>query len=111
LPVGIVLLVDQGHIPEVISALTNSKLRLQITQVGWQHFRGTLTAPGAAPVGAANRPMRPGDPEAGQEQQSNLIELSIYCVAALYEQYRPSARATAAPAPAPPAPPAKGKTE
>ncbi|OAI54269.1 hypothetical protein AYO44_15240 [Planctomycetaceae bacterium SCGC AG-212-F19] len=109
LPVGIVLLVDQGHIPEVLSALTNSKLRLQVTQVGWQHFRGTLTAPGAAPVGAANKPLRPGDPDSTQEQQSNLIELSIYCVASLYEQYRPSGRPVAAPAPAPPAPPAKTK--
>jgi hypothetical protein len=66
--------------------------------VGWQHFRGTLTAPGAAPPAAGGRPLRVGEVDSSQEQQSNLIELTIYCVASMYEQFKPSSRIAAPPA-------------
>jgi len=99
IPVGLVLLVDQWYIPEIEAALANSPLRLQIAQVGWHHFRGTLSAdvgegekidekprPGVRP-----RPAAPAD-----EQQSNLVELKLFCVASLYERYKSSGTQTAA---------------
>ena len=42
MPLAVVVIADQAHIPEVETALANSRLRLQITQVNWQHFRGNL---------------------------------------------------------------------
>jgi hypothetical protein len=116
MPVAVVLLVDQGHIPEVLASLTNSKLRLQIVQVGWQHFRGSLATPdaglprgpdGQPGVGTTRPPVKVGQPvDAGQEQQSNLVELTVYCVASLYERYQPG-RSTAATPPPIKTPPAK----
>lgn len=84
-PVAIVALVDQGHIPEVLAALASSRFRFQITQVSWQHFRGSLIErdPDAPkPVG--------GDPKGGNDPgAASLVELTIHCVASLYERYQP----------------------
>jgi hypothetical protein len=111
MPVGIVVLIDQNHAPELLAALTNSRLRLQVTQVAWQHFRGNL-APPAAPVAPGTKP-KAGDAE--PEQQGNLIELVIYCSASLYERYKPGTKVTAVGAPPtgpaqPKTPPAKAPT-
>jgi hypothetical protein len=100
MPVGVVLLIDQEHVPELLASLTNSRLRLQIAQIGWHHFRGTLPPP--ATVGAAAKGK---GAEAEAEQHGNLIELSVYCVASLYEKYRPGTRVAAPPVPATSPPP------
>ena len=42
MPVGIVVIVDQALIEDVLLAFANSSLRFQITQVTITHFRGTL---------------------------------------------------------------------
>src|SRR5262249_60601426 len=42
LPVGLVLIVDQTNLQDVLLALANSPLRFQITQVHWARFRGTI---------------------------------------------------------------------
>ncbi len=100
MPVAVVVLIDQGHVPELLAALTNSRLRLQITQVGWQHFRGSLTPPPPPPVAGAKP--KPIDAEA--EQQGDLIELAVYGTASLYEHYKQGTRSPAAgAAPATPA--------
>lgn len=103
MPFGMVLLVDQAHVPEVLTALTNSRLRAQITQVGWQHYKGSLggdgARPGAAPAG--ERPPAKG-PVATDLPQANVVELAVYGIASIYERY--PAKETAA---APPAEPAK----
>jgi hypothetical protein len=43
--VGMVLIVDQSRIQDVLTALANSRLRVQITQVHWQHYQGSIKPP------------------------------------------------------------------
>lgn len=51
MPIGLVCLVDQQHIQDVLVALTNSPLRFQVTQTHLQRFRGAgggaTSSPGA----------------------------------------------------------------
>lgn len=66
LPVGLVVIVDQAYLQDVLLALSNSPLRFQITQVAWTRYRGTLDGAGlggsdspggvidSAPVGTVN---------------------------------------------------------
>jgi hypothetical protein len=42
MPVGMVLVIDQQYIPEVLAAFTNSRLRIQTTQLHWQHVHGIM---------------------------------------------------------------------
>jgi hypothetical protein len=90
IPAGLVLVVDQTHIPEILGALVSSRLRFQVTQVTWQHFSGALGAgeDGQKPIpkGGPGPDLRPGEKHG--EEVSNLVELTIYGVASLYE--RPS---------------------
>jgi hypothetical protein len=48
MPVGIVVIVDQSYIQDVLLAFANSPLRFQVTQVTWSRFRGDL---GLGPAG------------------------------------------------------------
>lgn len=70
MPVAVVLIVDEDHVPEVLSAFANAKLRVQITQVHWQrtrdriaplsaHETGAVASTGRQP-GALNRGALPG---------------------------------------------------
>jgi hypothetical protein len=110
LPLGMVLIVDQAVIPDVLAAIANSRLRIQVTQVQLQHVHNikpehTLTP--AAP--AAGRPEQPNGPgpmgmpdrggtsgagqaakPAGEEEDPNLVELAVYGIAALYEHFDPA---------------------
>jgi hypothetical protein len=152
LPLGMVLVVDQSYVPDVLTAIANSPLRIQITQVDFRHIPGIQRGegwsgtpgetgvprmpmpggpggagmkrmqgvmgpmprmsgkgggfmPGPGPGRGANLgdtrrgergPMpRPGggegtgmDSDTGEED-SNLVELAVYGVAALYERYPP----------------------
>jgi hypothetical protein len=70
LPIGIVLLVDQDHINDVLVAVANSRLRIQTTQVEFQHLGlssgfgmggrfpgGPMSGgPGGLPAGAQGAP-------------------------------------------------------
>ena len=70
MPVGLVLVVDQAYVNDVLIALGNSPLRIQITQTQWQRFRDPLAVGGSAPGGSAppqgsgseteGEPSRPG---------------------------------------------------
>jgi hypothetical protein len=90
MPVGIVVVVDQAYMEDVLLAFANSPLRFQITQVEWKRFTGTLAGagssgsaggsagdidfgfglnnvkgsadPDAAPGSGSRRPGRPGRP-------------------------------------------------
>lgn len=42
LAIGMVLIVDQSHIQDVLTAFANSRLRFQITQVHWNQFKGSV---------------------------------------------------------------------
>jgi hypothetical protein len=95
MPIGMVLVVDQAHIPDVEAALVSSRLRFQITQVLWQHFRGAL---GSGLEEDKNRKGPRVEPKAGEGEEpvSNLAELVIYGTASLYE--RPTDKKTETPA-------------
>jgi hypothetical protein len=42
MPVGLVVIADEDHIPDLLAAVANSKLRIQTTQVHWVHYRNKL---------------------------------------------------------------------
>lgn len=55
MPVATTLIVDQAFLEETLVAFTNSPLRMQITQVHWQRFRGTLNEQsGSSAAGGAS---------------------------------------------------------
>jgi hypothetical protein len=106
--VGLVLILDQEFLPDVLEAFSNSKLRCQNTQYHWKRFRsgrganpttGTGTGTGF-PNGLGGEsdigsgfPMGSGLGTGGAIRQStdglsvSMIELSIYGIASLYEKY------------------------
>ena len=52
MPVGMVVVVDQAYLQDVLLALSNSPLRFQITQVAWTRYRGTLDGAGIGGAGS-----------------------------------------------------------
>jgi len=151
LPIGMVLILDQTYVPDVLTALTNSRLRMWTTQVQWKHIPGYSVPPppeenvvatrpsggggpgpegpmGPGPMGPGSLgpkpgggglgippmgpmgPMGPGgmlgsgggsgyDPNAITIQDDpNLVELSVYAIASLYERYPPKPAAGDQPA-------------
>ena len=60
MPIGIVVVVDQSYIQDVLVAFANSPLRFQITQVVWTRFRGDLGFSGAGddPFGSGSQPIQ-----------------------------------------------------
>lgn len=107
MPLALVVIADQAHVPEVLTALANSKLRMQITQVNWLHFRGSLKTDEEKTPAAKDAPPKipaglppPKDAKVAEEAQNNLVELSIYGIASLYE--RPPDTSEADPGKAPP---------
>ncbi len=125
MPVGIVIVVDQAYIGDLLVAYANSPLRFHTTQVQMQRFRDSL--PIVAPAGTATAgiatagtPARGGELATGapgtaavSETQSTagLVEIAIYGIVTFYEQYKPKSATPApaitpaiAPAPKPPAP-------
>jgi hypothetical protein len=40
MPVALVLIIDQDHLPDVLTAVANSKLHTWVTQYEWQHVQG-----------------------------------------------------------------------
>ncbi len=68
MPVGIVVVVDQAYMQDVLLAFANSPLRFQITQVTWTRFRGTLT--GLNPGGST------GEPGGGIDYRAGTVTFS-----------------------------------
>lgn len=129
MPIALVLIVDQAHVQDVLTAFAKSRLRFQTTQVEWRRYRGSIQPsiveegavgevgpgmmgrrrPPMAPPGAVGvRPppmVKPGNPPAAADQpeddedSSNLVELGIYGIASLYAKYPPKPPAGDAPAP------------
>lgn len=144
LPIAVRLQVDQAYVNTVLSTMANNKLRMQITQVEWNHVPrsrpmlagglpgmpggggfgfpgappgggpGSGLPPGMTPIGglpgaAPGLPGRPpvgapGGPGAGSNpalaslglEDGNLIDLTIYAIASLYERFPPKAGAPVA---------------
>jgi hypothetical protein len=75
MPIGLVLVVDQAHVQDVMVAFANSRLRFQITQAQVRRFHGVLPPPtttttpppGSTPSGgeAPSGDDRPGTPRGG----------------------------------------------
>ncbi|MGL4421164.1 MAG: hypothetical protein ACRCZF_10905, partial [Gemmataceae bacterium] len=66
MPVGIVVVVDQSYVPDVLVAYANSSFRFQVVQHHFRRFRGSLespTAPGAS--GSSGSSMPSGYPSGG----------------------------------------------
>jgi hypothetical protein len=66
MPVGLVIIADQGYVQDVLTALANSKLRFQSVQTTLDRFRGSLSylTPPAGGVPGAGPPMK-GEGESG----------------------------------------------
>jgi hypothetical protein len=133
LPLGMVLIVDQTHVPDVMAAFANSRLRIQVTQVEMTHAANVHPQsepppaerpaqapanpggkPGPMPGGAPglNPPARSGTAGSGAEADDpNLVELGIYGIAAIYENFEVYLKNKQKPggAPGPATPPAGGK--
>jgi hypothetical protein len=112
LPLGMVLILDQQYVPDVLAAIANSRLRIQVTQVQIQHVRNIKpeAPPTTGNAGAGNPPGN--NPPAGgsgpvgmnqgggnvattkgaakSEEDPNLVELAIYGIAAIYERFDPN---------------------
>jgi len=106
MPIGLVLVVDQAHVQDVLRAFANSRLRFQTTQMHFTRLRnpaavaaaGAPAAVPAVPAAPFGRPL-PGlqgmapaaTPTSAVEENPNLVEMAIYGLASIYEKYPPRA--------------------
>lgn len=75
MPVGLVLVIDQDHIQDLLTEVANSRLRIQTTQMYWQHFSGKIKPEGGqnkimgpTPSGGPDAKMKEGRRPAGSEK-------------------------------------------
>lgn len=99
IPVGIVLLVDQAHVQDVLTAMANSKrpgsiLRIQPTQEDWHRYRGVFKTSTVEKTPPKDKAKDKGKAEA-EEVAPSLVELAFYGIASLYERYRAPPKAPA----------------
>lgn len=115
MPLGVVVIVDQAHVQDVLTAIANSRLRVQITQTQMQRYRGSIkpVAEGSKPAGGKKPgiagPATATTPQSDtpEDEAANLVELAVYGTASLYQkcpekQAEGAAAAPAAGAAAPP---------
>lgn len=103
LPIAFVVVLDPAYEQDLRTALSNSKLRLQMTQVDWHRFRGELKPSTTPRLLGPIVPIspQPTDPNAAakaaaaEQPPMSLIEVAYYGIASLYERYPP--RTAAAP--------------
>jgi hypothetical protein len=91
MPVGIVVITDQSYMNDILDALLNIRLRMQLAQVEYTRFHETVDyRPNAS--GGATMPA-PGafgsTPTNSRDDQfsANLLQLSVYGVMSLYDTY------------------------
>jgi hypothetical protein len=110
LPFAMALVVEQNHIHDFLTQLANSQLRVQITQVSLHHVRdvssqsetpagglnpmGPMTGPGPErperPMGGLGGPRGTGGNTgavAAEAPDPNLVEVTVYGIATLYEKF------------------------
>ncbi|GBD36880.1 hypothetical protein HRbin36_02008 [bacterium HR36] len=94
LPIAVVLLVDYPVLPDILVALANSPLRIQVTQAVFTRHpplgpppapqtSNPVAAPGGAIANVATTPS--GQESASDTAEMNLIELQVYGLASIYE--------------------------
>jgi hypothetical protein len=81
MPVGLVVVVDQANVQDFLTAFANSRLRIQTTQVHWQHMRDSIKPPVEGSSGggpgvpggpAASGGIRPGGGGAGPDDDARM---------------------------------------
>ena len=93
LPFAVVLVMEQPHIADFEVELANSRVRIQITQEEVRRLRNVAPAPPPPPEQATGTttppPMGQTPPNAPAEvkMDQNLVEVTIYGIAALYEKF------------------------
>jgi hypothetical protein len=100
LPIALVVIADYPAMSDILTAMANSRLRIQVTQTVWARTpplgpppppAGTKPAPGGTKPGAATAPKPDTSGAAGADvvgseaAEVNLIELQIYGLATIYE--------------------------
>jgi hypothetical protein len=127
LPIGMVLVVEQAHINDVLIAIANSPLRIQATQIAFHDMPLKAPTTGTAEPGGPDQPkvmpppfskderkpiIGPGGPSERpgsqpgttvEEMDTSLVELTVYGIATLYERYKEKT-AEGSPAPGGPQP-------
>jgi hypothetical protein len=81
MPVALHVVVDINHMHEVLVAMSNSRLRVQTTQVQFRHLTGFRS-------GDLETKSDSGRSVATEEDQ-NLVELAVYGIASIYERFPP----------------------
>ncbi|MCS7159508.1 MAG: hypothetical protein RMJ19_03480 [Gemmatales bacterium] len=88
-PVALVLIVDYPAIPDILVALANSPLRVQVTQSVFSRYPPLgppSLAPGSKPAEATGAiPGTGGDVVGSESAESALVELQVYGFASIYE--------------------------
>ena len=119
MPVGMVLILDQNFLPDVLESLTNSKLRFQNSQYHWKRFKaaglsyggpasmtGSSVPSGGGDITPTFSPMFPMGSGSGTTNtvstnrdplSASMIELSVYGIASLYEKFDPNAQTATTP--------------
>jgi hypothetical protein len=84
MPFTLKVIIDQNHIADLLATLAQSKLRIQVTEVKFQHVEGItpnleeLVEPKADGSAAPSPKIEP---------DGNLVELSVWGVASLYQRF------------------------
>lgn len=94
LPVALVLIADHAALSDILTALANSRLRIQVTQAVWVRTPplgppppppGSKSGVPAEPAPEASTGAAAADVPGSEAAEVNLIELQIYGLASLYE--------------------------
>ena len=90
MPIGLVIITDQSYNDDILEALLNTRLNLQLTQAAeWVRFHdaldyGTKSSSGdqlGGPTGSSPTNSR------DDQFSANLMQMSVYGIVSLYEQY------------------------
>jgi hypothetical protein len=73
IPIAFAVVVDQAHINDVLTATSNSRLRIQITQAVWGHYGAISGGSSSDNTGVA------------AHDEASLVGLAVYGWAVIYE--------------------------
>jgi hypothetical protein len=82
MPVALTVQINEDYMQDLLRQFANSPLRIQTTQMHWQHVEDVRKT----------KQVNAADNQAQDEEESALVEMSVYGIASLYE--RPPAEQT-----------------
>lgn len=102
MPIGVVMVVDQAHVQDILRAFANSRLHFQTTQIHLARYRGqsgsttTVAAPMPAPAALQGYPSggQGATGNTGEDVNTNLVEVAVYGLASIYEKFPPKGEGT-----------------